>query len=254
MRSLTDVVRFRDAARRLRAEIHDVFAYQVPTSIQINATIRDMQPGAAELSLTPAAPSVVQGAARGLSVSGGRLSAVVTPGTGGRVISQTLEERLLVGQRLSVEQRLSERPADIREAARALSEAIADQIGYLNSIRPNEPEPLARQGNFIAFLQQIAQGLDALALSIDRAMAAGSPTTPEPILLGRAADIARKLSEAVVEGLERNRAYIVDCSIKLSVFATGYEFLHSLGVDGTIASIVSGLMNVRLPKGSKSKK
>src|SRR5208282_581564 len=45
MRSLTDVVRFRDAARRLRAEIRDVFAYQVPTSIQINATIRDMQPG-----------------------------------------------------------------------------------------------------------------------------------------------------------------------------------------------------------------
>jgi hypothetical protein len=103
-------------------------------------------------------------------------------------------------------------------------------------------------------LQQIAQGLDALALSIDRAMAAGSPTRPEPILFGMAADIARKLSEAVVEGLERNRAYIVDCSIKLSVFATGYEFLHSLGVDGTIASIVSGLRNVRLPKGSKSKK
>jgi hypothetical protein len=51
-----------------------------------------------------------------------------------------------------VEQSLSERPTEIREAAQALSKAIADQIEYLNAAKPNEPENLARQNDFVAFL------------------------------------------------------------------------------------------------------
>ena len=105
----------------------------------------------------------------------------------------------------AVERRLSERPAEIREAARALSKAIADQIEQLNASTPNEPESLAKQNDFVAFLQESAAGLDALAESIDQAIAAGSATSPEPILLGKSAEIARKLSAVVIQGLEQKQ-------------------------------------------------
>ncbi len=154
----------------------------------------------------------------------------------------------------TVERKLSERPVEIREAAWALSNAIADQIEQLNASKPNEQESLAKQDDFVAFLQEIAAGLDALAVSIDRAIAAGSAASPEPILFGKSAEIARKLSAVVTEGLERNRTYIVDCTIKFGVFAAGFTLLHACGVDGYIAGIVAALMNVKLAKGGDSKK
>jgi hypothetical protein len=146
-----------------------------------------------------------------------------------------------------VEHRLAERSAEIREAARALSKAIADQIVELNAFKPNEPDRLAQQNEFVAFLQSIAAGLDSFAESIDRAIAAGPGEKPEPILLGKAGEIAGQLSAAVAEGLERNRTYIVDCAIKFGVFAAGFTFLHAIGVDGYIASALAALMNVKLP-------
>jgi hypothetical protein len=148
------------------------------------------------------------------------------------------------------ERNLSERPAEIREAARALSKAIADQIEQLDASKSNEAESLAKENEFIAFLQKIAAGLNALAESIDRAIAAGSATSPEPILLGKSADIARKLSAVVIEGLQRNSAYIVDCTIKFGLLAAGVAFLHACGVDSVIAGIVAALMT----KGGGSKK
>ena len=154
----------------------------------------------------------------------------------------------------TVQRRLSERPAEIRQAARALSEAIEDQIAHLNASKPNEADRLVQQNDFIAFLQTIAAGLDALADSIDRAIAAGSAKNPEPILLGKAGEIARQLSAAVMEGIERNRIYIVDCMIKFSVFAAGFSLLHAIGVDSYIAGAVAALMNVKLPKGEDAKK
>jgi hypothetical protein len=170
------------------------------------------------------------------------------------VISETLEEKLSIEQRLSVEQKLSERPVDIREAAQALSAAIADHIGYLNASKPNEPESLARQSEFIEFLRGLAAGLDGLADSIDCAIRAGSAASPEPVLLGKAAEIARRLSVFVTEGLDRNRTYIADCTIKFSLAGAGFMFLHACGFDGYIAGFVAALMNVKLPIGGKTKK
>jgi hypothetical protein len=148
-----------------------------------------------------------------------------------------------------IERRLSERPTDIRDAARALSKAIADEIERLNAVRPNDHEPQARHDDFVGFLRQIADGLNRLADTIDRAIAAGSAASPEPILLGKAAEAARKFGDAVTEGLERNRTYITDCTIQFSVFAAGFTFLHACGIDGMIAGIVGGLMS----KASKAK-
>jgi hypothetical protein len=193
----------------------------------------------------------------------------------------------------TVERRLSEHPTEIREAARALSKAIADQIAELISgaltvtqddqtlaaagavvvvgtlvvtqadqtlgatgaaSKPNEPDRLAQHNDFVAFLQTIAAGLDALAESIDQAIAGGSAAKPEPILLGKAGEIARQLSADCRHGLERNRIYIVDCSIKVCVFAAGFTFLHTIGVDGYVAGVVAALMNVKVSKGDDSKK
>jgi len=203
------------------------------TGVGTNASAGTFTPEAAALGLTSTEPSVVQttGVATGFaSVSGGG--------------SFTL----------TVEQRLSERPVDVRAAARALREAIKDQIDLLNASIPNEPESLARQNDFITFLRGIAAGLDNLADTIDRAIAAGKGAAPEPVLLGKAAKIANELSAAVIDGLERNRAYIMDCSIKFTLAGAGYMFLHACGVDGYIAGFVAALMNVKWSKGGKSKK
>jgi hypothetical protein len=113
---------------------------------------------------------------------------------------------------------------------------------------------LAQQQDFVVFLETIAASLNVLAEAIDRAVAAGSAEKPEPILLGTAGEIARQLSVAVGDGLERNRTYIVDCTIKFCVFAAGFTFLHAIGVDGFIASVVAGLMNVKLSKGDDLEK
>lgn len=148
----------------------------------------------------------------------------------------------------TVEHRLAENPTEIREAARMLSKAIEEQIAELNASKPNEENRLAQQEEFIVFLREIADGLDDLAESIDRAIATGSAQKPEPVLLGKAGEIARALSDVVLDGLERNKAYIVDCTIKISVFAAGFAMLHAIGVDGYIAGVVAALMNLKLPK------
>lgn len=115
-------------------------------------------------------------------------------------------------------------------------------------------EPLAREDDFIAFLRQIADGLDELANSIDRAITslnlrAISADFPRRIGSGDAADAA-----LVSKGLDRNRAYIMDCSIKFTLAGAGYTFLHACGLDGYIAGFVAALMNVKWSKGGKSKK
>jgi hypothetical protein len=156
----------------------------------------------------------------------------------------------------AVESRLSVQPAEISEAARELSKAIADQIAELTASKPNDPDRFAQQNDFVAFLQSIAGGLDSLAQAIDGAIAAGSADKPEPVLLQKAGEIAHKTTAAIVEGLERNKSYIVDCTIKFSVFAAGLAFLHVVGADLLTTAVVAAIMNLklRLPKMDGAKK
>ena len=169
--------RQRRSIAAIQSGITDPFAPSVPVPPEPSASTT---PSTVEL----AARATIQGkASLGLSVN--RASQGATPTD----IAAT------------VERRLSERPEEISEGARALSKAIADQIAELNASKPNEPDRLAQQNDFVVFLQTIAGGLDALAESIDRAIAAGSVEKPEPILLGKAGEIARQLSAAVVKGL-----------------------------------------------------
>jgi hypothetical protein len=232
-KSLTDIVTVRDAIRRLRAEVQVVFVHFSDDSA--HARMAGERQGSLTKSpdvrppITGRAGNFVSAPADGARPEG------ASPGTQAAAI---------------IERRLSERPTDIRDAARALAKAIAAQIELLNGSRPNDDEPQTRHDDFVAFLRQIAAGLDELADSIDRAIAAGSAASPEPILLGRAGEIACKLEEVLTKGLERNSPYIMDCAIKFSVFAAGFTFLHACGIDDKVAAIVGGLMS----KGSKSKK
>jgi hypothetical protein len=122
------------------------------------------------------APLVVELASRGSSFARG--SAVLSLDPAGPVASPGTQAAAII------ERRLSERPTDIRDAARALSKAIADEIERLNAVRPNDHEPQARHDDFVGFLRQIADGLNRLADTIDRAIAA-SRLRSSPSMSGR---------------------------------------------------------------------
>jgi hypothetical protein len=253
--------------------------YRAHFSQRLDGVLRDVEIGyskdagfAKPVPSGPSAPveppaKVMAAKLRAQSASFGRANAIVSPSVNvppSEPSASTAPAMVSVAGAPSVtsvgnvtpiiERALSERPVDIREAARALSEAIADQIEYLNSIRPNPPEALERHDDLISFLRRIADGLDTLGRSIDLAIKAGSPASPEPILLGKAAKVVGTLGEAFAEGFARNRTYISDCAIKFSVLATGFSFLHFCGVDGITAGFATSLMNVRLPEGGKAKK
>jgi hypothetical protein len=137
---------------------------------------------------------------------------------------------------------LSERPEDFREAARALSKAIADQIDRLNASKPNDSDSLARHDDFVAFLRQIAEKLDSLADALDAAVAASSSSERAPFLEG-AANVARSIGDFVREGLEKHRSAIQVCAVQVPAVWLSVLGLHWLGVDPTTAFCgVAGLM------------
>jgi hypothetical protein len=150
-------------------------------------------------------------------------------------------------------QRLSEQPTEILDAARALFKAIKDEIERQKASTPND-ESLTKHNDFVAFLEMIAAGLAQLTDALDRAIDAGTNGSPEPILLGKVGDIARQLGNDVKEGLERNRTYIVDCTIKFGVCAAGFVFLKACGMGEYAAGFLAAIMNLRLPKEGDSTK
>lgn len=191
--------------------------------------------GPATVPSASTAPSVIEMA--GLSSSSGasgRASAVLSVARAGPQGASPGTQAAA-----TIELRLSEHPADIQKAARALSKAIADQIDSLRTSNGAEVR------DFIDFLQEIAKELDALADLIDRAIGAGSVTTPEPILLGKAAEIARNLGAFTVEGIERNRAFIQDCTVRIGLAGVGLVFLQACGAGEHAADFIAKFLNVK---------
>jgi hypothetical protein len=183
-------------------------------------------------------PSVVQLSGRTMAMGSGRASPTVTVARA----SGDPAERTVV-----LERNLSERPEDIREAARALSKAVTDQIDFLNDNKANEPDPLARHNDLIAFFTRIAEQLDAFADAIDVAINAASSSEREPVLLGGAASIARSIGDFVREGLTTHRAALQACAIQVPVISLSAWLLQQVGFDPKLAfTAIAAIMGVKL--------
>jgi hypothetical protein len=137
------------------------------------------------------------------------------------------------------ERKLLERPAGIRDAARALAKAITDQIEELNGSRPNDAEGLKRHNDFVEFLEMIAAGLGQLADALDQAAVAETQSSAKLSFLSKAAKIAEDLQFRLMKWLEGNNYNLVDYAIRLSTFAAGVYFLHECGLDEKIAALAS---------------
>jgi len=151
--------------------------------------------------------------------------------------------------RILFEQKLSQKPAEIHDAARALVQAIKDQLERLSASKPNDEESLARHNEFVAFLEMIASGLSNLTKALDHAIETNN--TGEPMFLGKVGEIAEQLKSGITEWFNGNRAHVADLSIRIGIFAAGYLFLNACGVVGDIAGIESGVLNLNLPKQKK---
>ncbi len=152
---------------------------------------------------------------------------------------RTNAPELQTASRQIIERRLLERPDDIRAAARNLAHAFEQQVKELREgIIPNEPIPLAQYKNLLDFLEQMAGGLAELADALDQAFssATDSPTSsPEPVLLGKPAEIVRWLQGLTQRWREEIGTSIISVPIRFGVLLGGIEFLHWLGADSAAA-------------------
>jgi hypothetical protein len=130
----------------------------------------------------------------------------------------------------SIQKILSDQPIAIAKAARALAEQVAAQITELQQAKPNDPGRLAQYDALLPFLEKLASGLGDLADALDRL---AMPNESEPVLLGKASDIARWLQKTVTDWLETNRTMVIDVPVRLGLFGLAVAFAHQLGVDGT---------------------
>jgi hypothetical protein len=135
---------------------------------------------------------------------------------------------------VTVEKSLHEHPKDIGDAARALSNAIADQIDQLNSSKPNDPDALARQYDFIGFLRQIADSLDDLADALDSAIATESAEKQESVLTTAAAT-ARGLGTFINEGIKEHRTALKACAVQVPLLGACVWLMGTLGVNPSLA-------------------
>jgi hypothetical protein len=142
-----------------------------------------------------------------------------------------------------IERRLAEHPKEIRDEARELARAIADQINLINARKPNEEEQLARHNDLTAFLQEIVGRIDALAESLDRAIAAESSAS-RMSYLDKAKGVMSGLGSFVAEGFEEHRAAIKGCAVLVPALGISVAVLHYfLGIDPNVAAgIVAGIM------------
>jgi hypothetical protein len=148
--------------------------------------------------------------------------------------------------KLTIERRLSEQPADIRDAARALCQELRAQADELKQLRWNDPDRIAQRGNLVALFEKLANGLANLADNLDHAISKATEGKPEPVFLGKAADVAHKLHFGLMEWLAENRTAVFDIPYRIGLFGLSVTFLHSVGADSMAA--IGALVGLLLKK------
>jgi hypothetical protein len=152
-----------------------------------------------------------------------------------------------------IESRLTEQPAAIRDIARALSKEFTSQASELKRQRPNDPDRIAQRDNLVFLSEKIATGFADLADNLDQAISKTSEGKPEPMFLGKAAEVVQQLHFEFMEWLKETRTAVFEVSFKVGILLTGVLFLHSLGADSATAiAAIGGLAHIL--KGPLSKK
>jgi hypothetical protein len=150
----------------------------------------------------------------------------------------------------AINSRLSQQPADIRDAMRALSQEFRAQIEELNAVRPNDPARAKAYNELVALFQKMAKGLSDLADALDTAINRAVDGKPEPVFLGKAGEIARGLQRVLVKWLDESGTIIVERPLRITLFSLGVAFLHLIGADSVTA--IGGLTAIVLNKGAPS--
>jgi len=134
-----------------------------------------------------------------------------------------------------IERRISEQPAAIRDSARALSKELKSQADELKQHRPNDPDRITQRDNLVGLFEHMATGLANLADNLDQAISKASEGKPEPVFLGKAADVAHGLHLRLMEWLEENRTTLFEVPFRVGIFAAGVAFLYYIGADSAAA-------------------
>jgi hypothetical protein len=90
--------------------------------------------------------------------------------------------------------------------------------------------------------ENLATGLANLADNLDQAISTAREGKPEPVFLGKAAEVAQQLHFGLMEWLEENRTAVFEVPFRIGIFAAGVAFLHSIGADSTAAVGAMGLL------------
>ena len=100
----------------------------------------------------------------------------------------------------------------------------------------------------------IARELDKLVDALDHAIQEGAKgSADQGMFLGEAKKIADQLKTGFYEWLEQHRANIAGYSIKIGLVGAAAMFLHTCGIDATIAGLAS-ILNASFPGKSKNDK
>jgi hypothetical protein len=87
----------------------------------------------------------------------------------------------------------------------------------------------------------MASGLAHLAENLDQAISKGSKDKPEPVFLGKAAEVVQRLHFGFTGWLKEYRTEVFDLSYRVGLFLLGAVFLHSLGADHVTATAIGTL-------------
>src|SRR5262249_9376984 len=152
-----------------------------------------------------------------------------------------------------IERRLSEQPAAIRDIALALSEEFRSQTSELKQQRPNDPDRIAQLDNLVVLSGNMASGLAHLAENLDQAITKGSKGKPEPVFLGKAAEVVQRLHFGLMGWLKENKTEVFDVSFRVGIFLIGVAVLQSLGADSVTVTAVGALAHILKSPASKKK-
>ena len=135
-------------------------------------------------------------------------------------------------RRSGVVGRLQEHHTELASLAFSLSKLAEAKIDELDHELPNDPEAVARNKTQRELLTILADGFKKIADALQDIV----DNTPEPILLGKAADIVNSVGAAVNDWWARSKNDAIDMSVKIPVFTAGVAALGWAGANMTVAT------------------